>query len=136
MRCPVRLVFFALAALFMAHPARADTIGVHIGSHHMPAKDYNNFNPGMYYRTDAGWTFGGYRNSLRRNTFYAAYTWTFFGFLDVTTGGATGYFAEVQPMVVPSVALFTYQGITPRIAYIPQVEKKIGAHVLHLMVEF
>jgi hypothetical protein len=48
----------------------------------------------------------------------------------------TGYFHKVQPLLVPSLSLFTYRGVTPRVAYIPQVEKKVGAHVLHLMVEF
>jgi hypothetical protein len=42
----------------------------------------------------------------------------------------------VQPLLVPSVSLGTWYGVTPRIAYIPRVEKKIGSHVLHLMVEF
>jgi len=113
----------------------ADTIGLHIGSHHIPAKTYNNTNPGLYYRTDEGWTIGAYRNSLRKNSVYAGYTWKF-GALDVTTAGVTGYFHKVQPLLVPSLSLFTYQGVTPRIAYIPRVEKKIGSHVLHLMVEF
>jgi hypothetical protein len=125
----------AVAAFLLAPWAQAGTIGLHIGSHHMPSKDYNNSNPGMYYRADEGWTAGFYRNSLRKDSVYAGYTWKF-GALDVTTAGVTGYFNKVQPLLVPSVSLFTYRGITPRIAYIPRVEKKIGAHVLHLMVEF
>lgn len=129
------LATLAAAAFLMAPGARADTIGLHIGSHHMPAKTYNNSNPGLYYRTDDNWTAGIYRNSLRRTSVYAGYTWKF-GALDVTTAAVTGYFHKVQPLLVPSVSLFTYQGITPRIAYIPRVEKKIGSHVLHLMVEF
>jgi hypothetical protein len=125
----------ATAALLLAPCARAGTVGLHIGSHHMPAKTYNNSNPGLYYRTDESWTAGAYRNSLRKNSVYAGYTWKF-GALDVTTAGVTGYFHAVQPLLVPSLSLFTYRGITPRIAYIPRVEKKIGAHVLHLMVEY
>ncbi len=119
----------------LAPCAMADTIGLHIGSHHMPAKNYNNSNPGMYYRTDEGWTVGAYRNSLRNNSVYAGYTWKF-GALDVTTAGVTGYFHKVQPLLVPSLSLFTYRGVTPRVAYIPRVEKRIGSHVLHLMVEY
>ena len=131
----LRIVTLAAAAWLLAPCAIAGTIGFHIGSHHMPAKNYNNANPGMYYRTDDGWTPGGYRNSLRKDSVYAGYTWKF-GALDVTTAGVTGYFHKVQPLLVPSISLFTYQGVTPRLAYIPRVEKKIGAHVLHLMVEF
>lgn len=136
MLCLLRPLVFALAALTLAMPAEAGTIGFHVGSHHMPEKNYNNFNPGMYYRTDEGWTVGAYRNSLSKNSVYAGYTWKFFGFLEVTTAGVTGYFDAVQPLLVPSISLFTYRGVTPRLAYIPQVEKKIGSHVFHLMVEF
>jgi len=28
------------------------------------------------------------------------------------------------------------QGVTARIAFIPRVEKRIGSHVIHLMLEF
>jgi hypothetical protein len=98
MLCLFRPLVLALAALTLATPAEAGTIGLHIGSHHMPAK--------------------------------------FFGFLEVTTAGVTGYHDVVQPLLVPSISLFTYYGVTPRLAYIPQVEKKIGSHVFHLMVEF
>lgn len=132
---PICTALFAAAAVLLAPCALAGTIGLHIGSHHMPSKNYNNSNPGLYYRTDEGWTAGFYRNSLRKDSVYAGYTWKF-GALDVTTAGVTGYFNKVQPLLVPSVSLFTYRGITPRIAYIPRVEKKIGAHVIHLMVEF
>lgn len=125
----------AMAALMVVPCAQAGTIGLHIGSQHFPAKRYNNVNPGVYYRTDEGWTVGDYRNSLRRNSFYAGYTWKF-GQLDVTTAAVTGYFHKVQPLLVPSWSLFTYQGITPRLAYIPRVEKKIGSHVVHLMIEY
>lgn len=112
----------------------AGTLGAHIGSHHMPAKNYNNSNPGLYYRNDEGWTAGFYRNSLKKDSVYAGYTWKF-GALDVTTAGVTGYFHKVQPLLVPSVSLPSVYGVTPRIAYIPRVEKKIGSHVVHLMVE-
>jgi len=123
------------AATALAPCAKADTIGLHLGSHHAPAKNYNNTNPGIYFRNDEGWTAGIYRNSLSRTSAYAGYTWKY-GMLDITTAGVTGYFHKVQPLLVPSVSLGTWQGVTPRIAYIPRVEKRIGAHVLHLMVEF
>ena len=125
----------ALVLCAIAPGARADTVGIHLGSLHIPAKDYNNSNPGLYVRLDSGWTGGLYRNSLRKNSVYAGYTWTH-GAFSVTAGGVTGYFETLQPLLVPSFALFTYRGITPRLAFIPRVEKKIGAHVLHLMVEY
>ena len=131
----LRLLLLAAATFTLAPSAWASTIGLHLASHHIPAKNYNNSNPGIYYRTSEGWTVGDYRNSLRRNSFYAGYTWKF-GALDVTTAAVTGYFHKVQPLLVPSLSLFTYQGITPRVAYIPRVEKRIGAHVLHLMIEY
>jgi len=131
----IRTALLALAVTAMAPNAQAGTIGFHVASHHAPAKNYNNYNPGIYYRHTEGWTAGIYRNSLRKTSVYAGYTWKF-GVLDVTTAGVTGYFDKVQPLLVPSISLFTYQGITPRIAYIPRVEKKIGAHVLHLMIEY
>ncbi|MBC7993646.1 MAG: hypothetical protein H7Z15_10430 [Rhizobacter sp.] len=130
-----RIALLALAVMAMAPSTQAGTIGFHVASHHAPAKNYNNANPGIYYRNDEGWTAGAYRNSLRKYSVYAGYTWKF-GVLDVTTAGVTGYFNTVQPLLVPSISLFTYHGITPRIAYIPRVEKKIGAHVLHLMIEY
>lgn len=131
----IRIALLALAVTATAPNALAGTIGFHVASHHAPAKNYNNSNPGIYYRHTEGWTAGVYRNSLRKTSVYAGYTWKF-GVLDVTTAGVTGYFDKVQPLLVPSISLFTYQGITPRIAYIPRVEKKIGSHVLHLMVEY
>ena len=39
-------------------------------------------------------------------------------------------------LLVPSVVLFTLDGVAARVAYIPRVEKRIGSHVLHLMIEY
>ena len=125
----------ALLLCAAAPGVHADTVGLHLGSLHIPAKDYNNTNPGAYVRLDNGWTGGLYRNSLRETSVYAGYTWTR-GAFSVTAGGVSGYFDSLQPLLVPSVALFTAHGITTRIAFIPRVEKKIGAHVVHLMLEF
>ena len=35
--------------------------------------------------------------------------------MEVTTAGVTGYFHQVQPLLVPSASLGTYGGITPRL---------------------
>ena len=115
--------------------ASAGTLGAHLASLHFPQNDFNNFNPGIYYRSDGGWTAGAYRNSLRRGSVYAGYTWEF-GRFGLTGGGITGYGHGVQPLLVPSVVLFTHDGVAARVAYIPRVEKRIGSHVLHLMIEY
>jgi hypothetical protein len=136
---PARIAALLIAALAGASGAQAQTqahtFGLHLVSYHEPDKTYNNTNPGMYYRHPDGWTAGFYRNSVRRDSIYAGYTLKY-GIFDVTVAGVTGYFDKVQPLLVPSVSLGTWGGITPRIAYIPRVEKKIGSHVLHLMLEF
>ena len=135
---PLGLASRCLAALALsacASVAAAGTLGVHLASHHFPQSEFNNFNPGLYYRSDAGWTAGAYRNSLRRGSAYAGYTWQR-GAIGLTAGGITGYGHGVLPLLVPSLALFTHQGVTARVAYIPRVEKRIGSHVLHLMLEY
>jgi hypothetical protein len=129
------LVSSAAALALLATGARADTVGLHLASVHMPARHFNNTNPGVYYRSDDGWTAGGYHNSLRRTSAYAGFTWQY-GALGLTAGGVTGYHETVQPMLVPSLRLFAHQGVSARLAFIPQVEKRIGSNVLHLMVEY
>lgn len=101
----------------------------------MPAHNFNNFNPGIYYRNDEGWTVGGYYNSLRQTSFYAGYTLQYRA-LGLTVGGATGYEAPVQPLLVPSLRLFSNEKFSARLAYIPRVEKRIASNVLHLTVEY
>ena len=124
-----------MAALaLIAHNAHADTVGLHVVSEHVPQRTFNNVNPGLYYRSDTGWTVGGYRNSLRRTSVYGGYSLGF-GPLAVTAGAVTGYQDPVQPMLVPSLRLFTHEGISARLAYIPRVEKRISSNVWHLMVE-
>jgi len=135
---PHRLIATCLAGLGIASvapAASAQTWGIHIASKHVPAKNYNNVNPGVYYRSEENWTGGIYRNSLRRTSAYAGYTFEYARF-GVTMGGVTGYDHAVQPLFVPTARLFTTQGVTARVAFIPRVEKRIGSHVLHLMLEF
>jgi len=125
-----------IALLAGATSTFAGTVGLHVASVHIPARSmYNNANPGVYYRSDSGWTAGVYHNSLSRASVYAGYTLQY-GRFGLTAGAATGYQQTVQPLLVPSVSLFTYQGVTTRIAYVPRFEKRIESHVLHLMVEF
>jgi hypothetical protein len=128
-------VLTALAAWTTAAPAAAGTVGVHLVSHHVPSASYNNFNPGLYYKLDEGPVAGFYRNSLRRTSVYAGYAWRY-GRVDITTGVVTNYLRAVQPLLVPSVALFTHEGVTTRMAFIPRIEKRIGSHVLHVTLEY
>jgi hypothetical protein len=125
----------ALATALAAPAAPAATLGLHLASVHLPQRSFNNFNPGVYYRSDAGWTGGAYFNSLERVTAYAGYTWQR-GPLGLTAGVATGYDRAVQPILVPSLIVATIGDVSARIAYIPRVEKRIESHVLHLMLEY
>lgn len=128
---------FLAAALFagFAAPADAGQFGLHLGSVHFPQRDFNNANPGLYWRSDAGWTAGAYRNSLRRTSGYAGMTWQW-GRLALTAGGVTGYADKVQPLLVPSLQFLRTDDFSLRVAFIPRIEKRIESHVLHLMAEF
>lgn len=67
----------ALLALLLASGAAQaqTTIGLHLASHHFEQRDYQrNFNPGIYVRTEDGWTAGVYRNTLGRTSVYGGYT--------------------------------------------------------------
>ena len=130
----VLLTAFAAPARAADGDAPKDTIGFHLFSQHFPAADYNNINPGIYYRLAEGPVMGVYRNSVRRASIYAGYTWQW-GRFDLTTGAVTGHSKGAQLLLVPSVGLFTVAGFTARLAYIPHVEKRIGSNVLHLAVE-
>ena len=132
------LIAFILALLSLS--VQADTIGLHLGSVHSES-GFNNVNIGAYYRADSGTTVGAYCNSESRSTryphakrcqisAYAGYTASA-GPVSLTVGVITGYARGTMPMAVPSVE---YKGW--RVAYIPKVDPKSGAHVLHLMKEF
>ena len=132
----LRAVVLSALAVFTSTAMHADTIyGLHLGSHHLPARDFNNFNPGAYVRWSNGITVGGYYNSERKTSAYVGYTYEW-GSLAVTLGGITGYKRmAVLPMIVPSVKLGKINDATFRLAALPKLEKS-GAAVLHLMVEF
>lgn len=125
----------AVATSTAMHADTIKTVGVHIGSVHLPAQDFNNANPGLYLRTESGLTAGAYYNSERRMSAYAGYTQEW-GPVGVTVGVITGYKrAAVLPMLVPSVRLGRIDQVTFRLAYLPKLEKG-GSHVVHLMAEF
>lgn len=128
------------ALAFCCAPAEAQTIGLHLASWHSEP-GYNNANPGLYLRTAGGWTAGGYRNSVRRNSTYAGWT----GGVELATGlraeltlGAiTGYpAAAVLPLVAPSLRIGGDTGPALRLTVLPKVHAKQGAHVAHLSTEW
>ena len=123
--------------LTLAFPAFAGTVGLHVASYH-DSGNFNNVNPGVYYRADSGLTIGTYCNSESAKNHctlssYAGYSLSsrsYNGFsTSLTLGVITGYQAGTMPMAVPSVA---YKNV--RLAFVPKVNK-LGANVLHLMLE-
>ena len=109
-------------------------IGLHVVSLHS-SPGLNNTNPGVYVKTQAGYTAGTYFNSERRQSFYLGRTFNVIGPVDITAGIITGYKAHpVMPMLVPSVKMDLTGPYAVRLAYVPKVQKG-GAHALHLMIE-
>ena len=86
-RCSAVLLAFALCAFGV----RAQSVGLHLVSVHIPAREgQHNFNPGIYVRFDNGVTLGTYHNTLGKQTFYAGYT-VEHGPFALTLGAASGY---------------------------------------------
>lgn len=129
------LIAMAAALALAAHAdTKIEAYGLHIGSHHAPARDFNNWNPGAYARWTNGMTLGAYYNSERHMSMYAGYTYQH-GPLAVTVGLISGYERRaVMPMIVPSVRLAKLDNVSFRLAVLPKLEKR-GATVYHLMME-
>ena len=99
-------------AVLSGGTAHATTLGLHAGSAHFPSGSYqNNFNPGVYLRTDDGLTIGGYYNTLRRVSVYAGYTFEY-GPLGLMGGVVTGY----QPKNINSLSYGQGKALTPMLA--------------------
>ena len=132
----MKRIIIALAVTTACLAATADTkIGLHIGSHHFPSRDFSNFNPGAYVRLDNGLTAGGFYNSERRASFYGGYT-VEWGIASVTVGAITGYRrANVMPLVIPSLRIARIGQADIRLAYLPKITSD-GAHVIHFIAEF
>lgn len=118
-----------LLLLALAGWAQAGTLGLHIGSQHFPARQFNNSNPGIYYIHSSGATVGTYYNSERRQSVYAGWTWDY-GPWRLQAGAITGYRRAVMPLVAPSVAL----GYGFRLTVLPKVERR-GSAVVHITWE-
>lgn len=131
--CEAVIYGLVAALVFLAaRPAQAQTLGLHVATWH-DRSGYNNINPGVYVRTDSGFTAGAYRNSIRKPSVHAGYTWakpTSFGDISLTAGAVTGYDRPLQPLLVPSIRA----GHT-RLTILPRADPK-GAAGAHLSWEF
>ena len=109
--CRIRGILIAIV-VFSSCTVQAATLGVHAGSAHFPGGSYqNNFNPGVYLRTDDGITVGGYYNTLRRLSLYAGYTFEY-GPLGLLGGVVTGY----QPKTIDGLSYGQGKALTPMLA--------------------
>jgi hypothetical protein len=147
-------------ALLLAGAAQAQTIGLHLVSAHVPARSYQqNFNPGLYVRTENGIVAGFYRNTLNRTSVYVGLA-AEGGPFSLTIGLISGYQtkwipgpcpdpsmdkgngclneygskAYLQPFLSPSVRLPAVAGITPRFSYVPGIAHR-STNVFHLSLE-
>lgn len=135
----IRKIIASAAVALLATSANADTVGIHIASWHSE-QGLNNINPGLYYRTDAGWTAGAYCNSESRSARFpdasrcqvSAYAGRSFevGPFTLTAGVITGYAMGTVPMVLPSLKLGQL-----RIGFVPKVGPNTGSHVVSAMWE-
>jgi hypothetical protein len=129
-----KLIF---CTLFVPVDSSATTIGLHLGSVH-DKPGFNDTNPGIYLKTDSGITVGTVYNSVRKQGFYAGYT--FVKMLtnsieaSVTLGGITGYKMTVTPMVIPSVAYKFSSGYSVRSAFLAKINSD-GANAVTFMLE-
>jgi len=146
-----RLAAIALFALAMLPDAQALTIGAHLHTVHFGANanQMQDRTPGLYLRTDNGFTLGHYRNSHGHPSTYAGWTWeTDNQRFALTAGLVNGYGAtpherrRLLPLLVPSMRLPLSALEAPgretwaaRIAYVPKPPRIGAAHGLHFTLE-
>ena len=127
------LVLVGVGLGMCAH-AEPLTVGVHIGSVHLPQRQFNNVNPGAYVRS-GDWQAGVYLNSYRHTTVYGAYAWQLPYRVELLTGVATGYRDAWDHGPLAPMAAFSYRfdgGV--RISFLPPTPKTSA--VVHLSTEF
>lgn len=135
----IKRTLLACALLLSLGDSDAQTIGFHTVSAHFGGRGMNNQNPGVYMKTQAGWTAGFFINSYERTSIYAGRSWDK-DFANgwqasITLGGVTGYPSyAVLPLVAPSIATPEQDGWRLRMTAAPKIHQH-GAAVLHLMVE-
>lgn len=133
-------LLIALVLILAASAAQAATVGVHTFSLH-DAPGYRTTTPGLYLRTDAGFTAGAMKNSHGRTSIYAAWSISTDESRPIsaalTLGAITGYaIAPVVPMAVPSIAARVGQHTLVRLVAQPRYHPQQGANVLHLTLEW
>jgi hypothetical protein len=130
--------------LMFSVPARANVdltgaevteVGVHVGSIHVPPHHFNDFNPGAYAIVDNDYVVGAYRNSVRKNSLYAAYL-AHYQHVDVIYGVATGYNSWVMPMIAPSWKIHITDRASTRLLLLPAWSKGKPMVVVHLTLEW
>jgi hypothetical protein len=126
----MRKTIIGLALACAALHAPAQTIGLHLVSHHFPARDFTNLNPGAYWRSDEGWTAGGYRNSLHHLSLYAGRETPIAGPWALQLGAVSGYRGRILPAAAPVLRLDG--GL--RLTLLPKADPK-GAWVVHLSID-
>jgi hypothetical protein len=128
--------------LFCSTAAWSQTFGLHVGSQHSPdpGGHANNLNPGAFVRFDDGVTLGFYRNSIYRESVYAAVTTREWNRLRLTYGVINGYISDSgptagwMPFVLPSVRVYSYEEYNVLLAYLPPLGHD-GQSIYHLIVE-
>jgi hypothetical protein len=126
------LVNSASCGLVLADEVQSkDTIGLHLATAH-EKPNFNNENPGIYYRNSSGLTLGSYFNSERNQSNYAGYTVHGSNF-GVSFVVLSGYKVGLLLVPIPSVRFEVARDVSVRFTglYSPHV----GAAV-HLSVEF
>ena len=128
-----------LTHLFASSANAQTTVGLHVATQHLEHTDerLNTATPGLYVRTEQGFTAGIFRNSYSRTSAYAGWTWqTDDRRFALTAGVITGYSAaKAMPLLTPSVRFELAPGFAARLAYIPKPLKKGHSSGLHLAVE-
>jgi hypothetical protein len=126
----------AVLAAFVTCDVHADVVGLHVASIHSK-HGFCNLNLGAYYRFEAGWQAGGYRNSECRASFYVGWHAETSGRVraGIGLGAVTGYRGQgVQPVVMPSVAFSITEQQSVRLIFLPKRDPKSAA-VLHMTLE-
>lgn len=146
--------FLAILSL-VAFQASATTVGLNIGSVHLPADSHlNNWNPGAYVITDSKVMIGAYYNSWKRPSVLVAYD-VQYGPFDLFVGVVSGYQRKrrpipceelglkfktcwmdegwsrgaLAPMLVPSVRLPEIAGFIPRVTVLPGFKSSTTIHL-------
>lgn len=141
------------------------TLGVHLASVHVPARDgQQNVNPGIYLRTEDGLTAGLYRNTLSRTSAYLGLT-ADAGPFSLTAGLISGYQTKrrgatcaeakvtvrrdigqcwidegysrgaVTPFLAPSVRLPLADQWAGRLTYLPSIGDTNRSSAVHFSIE-